>query len=127
EPMRFHLRIEDPARPKDVRFLTVLQGADAGAQPDAATPLRGSSGTPYDGVTVAGNAVLFRVDIAAPVAGFTVEVPRAGVERILVTGLQPGATYAVDHESDADTVRLRVVRGDGAKADEGGVLVVRPG
>jgi len=127
EPMRFRLRIEDTRSPTDVRFLTVLQGADARAQPDPATLLRSSSGAAYDGVTVAGNAVLFPVDMETPAAAVTVELPAAGLERIIVTGLEPGGEYAVAKENVGDKLRLSVARGDGAKADGGGVLVVRQG
>jgi hypothetical protein len=125
EPMRHRLRIEDPGSPRDVRFLTVLQGADAGAQPDPATLVRSSWGTAYDGAIVAGTAVLFPVDIETPVAGFTAELPAAGLERILVTGLEPGGEYAVDKEKVGEKLRLHVATGGDAKADEGGVLVVR--
>ena len=95
DPMRFHLRIEDRRSPKDVRFLTVLQGADDGASPDAATLLRSSSGSPYEGVVVAGRAVLFPASIERPATSTTVDIPAHGLEQILITGLEPRANYAV--------------------------------
>src|SRR5262249_2714572 len=107
--------------PKDVRFLTVLQGADAGASPDAATLVHSTAGRAYDGAVVAGNAVLFAVDATTPAADLTVELP-SGLQRVLVTGLEPGAEYAVTQ----DDVRLRISRGSGVRADAGGVLSIRP-
>jgi hypothetical protein len=125
DPMRFHLRIEERRAPKDVRILTVLQGADKGAQPDATTLLRSSAGTPFEGVRVAGRAVLFPVDIGSPANDTTVEIPANGLERITVTGLEPGAKYAVSKQQDGGTLRLSVTRGGDARADEAGVLNLR--
>ncbi|HYF27375.1 MAG TPA: hypothetical protein VD931_16645, partial [Baekduia sp.] len=86
DPMRHRLRIEDPSAPRDVRFLTVLQGADGDATPDAVTRLRSRSGTPYDGAVVAGQAVLFPVQLGGRVEEVAVEVPADGLRRVLVTG-----------------------------------------
>src|SRR6202042_2376360 len=43
EPSRSKLKVEDPASPRDVRFLHVLQGADAGAAPAAVSLVQSSA------------------------------------------------------------------------------------
>jgi hypothetical protein len=124
DPMRFHLRIEDARNPRDVRFLTVLQGTDPRAAPSAAIHLRSATGIPYEGARVGAQAVLFPVDLHPPFAGTSVDVPAQGLKRILVTGLRPGGEYAVVTEIAGGSLKVTVTPGGGAKADEGGVLVV---
>ncbi len=124
EPMGYRLSIEDESKPTDVRFLTVLQGADRGAPGDAVTRVRSSAGSPYDGAVAGGAAVLFRNDLGAAFTRTSVDIPADGLQRILVTGLEPGREYAASKETGGGTLRLTVSPGRGAKADEGGVLVV---
>jgi hypothetical protein len=124
DPMGYRLSIEDESKPKDVRFLTVLQGADRGAPGDAAARVRSSAGTVYDGAVAGGQAVLFRRELRAAFDGTVVEVPADGLRRILVTGLEPSREYAVGKETAGDKLRLTVAPGRGAQADEGGVVVV---
>ncbi len=107
-----------------MRFLTVLQGADRGAPRDAVRRVRRSAGTVYDGAVAGGQAVLFRRNVRAAFNGAVVEVPADGLRRILVTGLEPGREYAVSKKTGGGNLRLTVSPGRGAKADEGGVLVV---
>ncbi|MFT3775908.1 MAG: hypothetical protein QM820_61980 [Minicystis sp.] len=76
EPSRFRLVVEDPKGPKDVRFLHVLEGADAGAAPAAVKLLQSSAGTPFAGAAVGAVAVMFPVDLAAPRARVTYSVPK---------------------------------------------------
>ena len=117
EPMTHRLRVEAPPGPRGTRFLHVIQGADAGASPDAAALLRSSGGTPYEGVRVKGTAVLFAVNLARV---DRVAVTVGDVRRVLVTGLVPGGRYAARLSGGRLTVRPG--NGAGAKADEGGVL-----
>jgi hypothetical protein len=52
-----------------------------------------------------------------------VDVP-ARLERILVTGLQPGGSYTVTSTPVGSGTRLEIVAGGTARADAGGVLTV---
>jgi hypothetical protein len=123
EPMRYRLRIEAPGDPRAVRFLNVLQGADGGAQADPVTGVQSAAGTPFDGAIAAGTAVLFPVELHAAFAGLTVEL-RAGVRRILITGLRPRAGYRMTEQRSGNQVRLTVAAGGSATADSGGVLSI---
>lgn len=116
EPMKFRIRVDAPGGPARTRFLTVLQGADGDAEPDAATLVRSSSETPYVGALVAETLVLF-----ADAAGgeTSVELPN-GTARVLVTGLEPQAGYAVDVDSGV----LSIDSGGDVPTDAGGVLDV---
>lgn len=120
EPMKFRLRIDAPGDPRRTRFLTVLQGADGGARPDASAVVHSSDGTPYTGALVAGTLVLFPDASGGTVATTTVVLP-AGTNRVLVTGLRPDAGYAVTRAGGRLTVRA----GGPAKTDAGGVLDVK--
>jgi hypothetical protein len=120
DPIRFRLRVEDPAQPRRVLFLHVVQGADGGAAADPTTALASTTGTPFVGVAVAGTAVLFpraRLESLSPV---TVPLP-AGTGRILVTGLTAGAGYEVSRSAGTVTIGP----GGDIRADAGGVLTVR--
>ena len=66
-----------------------------------------------------GILVMFPVDLATPFASVTYTAP-GGVNAQLVTGLTPGASYAVAHNGATVTV----TPGGGMKADAGGVLVI---
>jgi hypothetical protein len=125
DPIGYRLAIEDSSKPRDVRFLTVLQGADRGASADAVARVRSSSGTAYDGAVTGGDAVIFRRDLGGGFGGVTIELSADGLRRVLVTGLEAGGSYSVGRETAGGRLRLTVTAGGDAKADEGGVLDVR--
>ncbi|KIL42301.1 hypothetical protein SD70_01935 [Gordoniibacillus kamchatkensis] len=110
EPMHAKLVIEDPTNPKNVRFLTVLEGLDAGASPSQAVGIQSSGGTAFAGAAVNQTAVLFPVDIAKPFSGVTYTV-QSGVSKQLVTGLTPNAKYDVAVQNAADGVQITVTQG----------------
>ncbi len=63
QPMEFRLAIEaSPGR--DNRFLTVLQGADGGAQLNNPAVVRTSGGTEFEGAAVAGTLVLYAKNLS---------------------------------------------------------------
>jgi len=129
EPMRYRLRVEDPGQPRVVRFLNVLQGADATARPDQVTLLRTRTGAGSDfaGAAIGNSAVLFRVRLQETITSLSVDLP-ARVRRILVTGLRPRAGYTITQRAAADGIRLSITTGGAANADSGGVLAIdRPG
>lgn len=125
DPMSVRLRVDATGDPLAVRFLHVLQGADAGASADGAVVVRSDDGA-FEGAAVRGTAVLFPVNVGAAPAQFSYTAP-AGVARHLVTGLTPGAGYAVQVETVAGGVRVTVQAGGSQQADSGGVLLLDSG
>ena len=121
EPMSARLLIEAPDKPAAVRFLGVLQGADAGASADPATLVIGEAGTLFEGVLVKGAAVLFPVDPSAALTSLTFTVP-ATTARFYVTGLSAGGKYDVATTPAGPNVTVKVQPGSAKTADGGGVL-----
>jgi hypothetical protein len=125
ETMAFRLVVEDPSSPKEVRFLHVLEGADAGAAPPAVELVRSTGGARYEGAIVGAAAVMFPVDFArrgAPFAGVSFRVPER-VTAFVVTGLAPEAPYALTRAARDGLVEVSVRPGEGTAADAGGVVV----
>ena len=87
------ITIEDPNHPANIRFLHVLQGADAGISADAATYVQSSGGTPFEGAAVRGALVLFPVNqLSNYFAGLSYAAP-AGVTNHFIAGLPTNATF----------------------------------
>ena len=112
DPMKVRLRVDAPGNPQAVRFLHVLQGADAGAAADAATAIKSEDGA-FEGAVVRGTAVLFPVNVGAAVTQLAYVAP-AGVTRHLITGLTPGAAYTAQTAAVAGGVRVTVQPGGSA-------------
>jgi hypothetical protein len=134
EPMVARLFVAAPGAPARTAFLHVIQGVDAGLPALAAGALASSAGTPFTGAVVGDVAVLFPVSLGAdraavpaagaPFAGVTYRVPQA-VTRHFVTGLAPGAGYAVTERPVGDETEIVIAPGGGAHvADAGGVLAL---
>jgi hypothetical protein len=123
DPSRSKLRVEDPAGPRDVRFLHVLEGADAGAAPAPVSAVQSSAGTPFAGAAVGAFAAVFPVDLATPFTRVTYAVP-AAVTAQIVGGLRPGAAYDVVLKNAGSTVEVTVSAGTAYVADEGGVIAL---
>ncbi len=121
EPSRSKLMVEDPASPRDIRFLHVLQGADAGVAPAAVIAVQSSAGTPFAGAVVGAYAVVFPVDPNAPFTKVTYAVP-ASVTSQLVCGLRPGVGYDVALTNVGGNVEVTVTAGSAYKADDAGVI-----
>ena len=122
EPTQFIMTVEDPARPTDVRFLHVLQGADPGVVMAPATYLRSTGGTAFDGAAFGNAAVYFPVSGNWAFTGTTLTAP-AGVNTILVAGLAANASYVVSIQSNGGGNIISVTSGGaGAHTDGAGVL-----
>ncbi len=93
DPMKVRLKVEATGSPPAVRFLHVLQGADAGASADGAVAIK-SEDRAFEGAIVSGTVVLFPVTVGAVPRQLAYVAP-AGVTRHLITGLTPGAAYTV--------------------------------
>ena len=123
EPSRSMLRVEDPAGPRDVRFLHALEGTDAGATPSPVSAVRSLTGTHFEGAAVGAFAALFPVDLAAAFTGVTYSVP-SRVTAQIVGGLRPGAGYDVTLTTGSGTVEVSIAPGKAYVADEGGVIAL---
>jgi hypothetical protein len=123
ETMLYRLLVEPPGGPASVRFLHVLQGADAGVGADAITLVESTGGTPFVGAVVRNTVTLFPVDLGPPFTGMTYSVPD-GVTVHRITGLTPGGLYDLTVGDPAGgQVQLTVSPGTTIRADDGGVLV----
>jgi len=121
EPTRYTLTIQDPSKPADTRFLTVLQGADAGAAMVKAKLFHSIAGVPFDGTGFGSSAVYFIHTLNAPFTSTTLSRPKAGTT-MLVTGLQPDAHFTVGMTAKTLTIRAG---GTSHKSDASGVLALR--
>jgi hypothetical protein len=119
EVMLASLRVEPANSVSSVRFLHVLQGADAGAKPDVATLVRCDTGA-CEGAAVGAFACIFPVNLEQ-IGELVVRLP-GNVTKVLVTGLAPGGSYDATKTPKGGQVDVRVRGGQGAKADDGGVL-----
>jgi hypothetical protein len=124
EPMQYKLVIAAPTDPADVRFLTVLQGADSGVDAAPATMIQSTGGSAYAGAEVAQTAIMFAVDMKAAFTG-TTYLTSSGVTKHIITGLQPGTRYDVTSKTVGDKMQTTVAAGTTYQADEGGVLDYR--
>ena len=122
EPCNYRLSIEDTNNPTNIRFLHVLQGADAGVTADATTYVQSSGGNAFEGVVVRGAEVLFPVNVLNNTfTGVSYTAP-AGVTNHYVTGLTPNARYAVTVQTNAGLVQVTVAPGTQLTADSAGLL-----
>jgi hypothetical protein len=122
ELMKFRLKVEAPGGPADTRFLHVLQGLDAGIQPDVPILIESDSGSAFAGVGIAGWVVLFPVDPGVSVESLGYTAPAA--TRHIVTGLAPGSQWDVATEMAGDDVAITIQPGSSLLADDAGVLLI---
>jgi hypothetical protein len=125
EPAIDRLVIEDPAKPKDTRFLTVIQGTDAAATALTATAIHSSAGVAFDGAWIGNTAVMFPVTVPGNgvTGGMTYSVPST-VTRQLITGLVPGKAYSVKLTKSGSHTIVTLTVGGALAADVGGVAGV---
>jgi len=122
EPTQYVVTVEDPARPKDARFLHVLQGADPGAPMATATYLQSAGGTGFDGAAFGSAAVFFPVFATTPFLGASFSVP-TGIHTMLVTGLAPNASFTVTVSDSGSGKTIGVApTGTDATTDAAGLL-----
>lgn len=120
EHMAHRLMVEAPNR-QDVRFLHVLQGADAGASADPANLVQSTSGTAFEGAVVRDAAVLFPRDFGVPAAAVSYEAPAAAKLHV-VTGLSPNKGYSVTVKAAGGRAAVAIAEGGAVQSDKGGVL-----
>jgi hypothetical protein len=123
EPSRSALKVEDPARPRDVRFLHVLEATDAGATPSPVSAVRSTSGTPFEGAVAGTVAAVFPVDLATAFTAVTYSVP-SRVTGQIIGGLRPGTAYDVTLTPSDGAIEVVIAPGKTYVADEGGVIAL---
>jgi hypothetical protein len=123
EPDNYRIAIEDPNGPADIRFLHVLQGADAGAPGSPVTYLQSTGGNPFEGVAVRGAEVLFPVNVLSNNFTSLSYAAPAGVTNHYIAGLTPNARYAVTVRTNANQLQVTVAPGTRMTADSAGLLV----
>jgi len=122
EPCQYRLAIEDTNYPTDVRFLHVLQGADAGKTADAVAYLQSTSGNAFEGVSVRGVAALFPVyALSNDFTSVSYSAP-SGVTNHYVAGLRPNTSYTATVQINAGQAQAAVTPGPGLTADNAGLL-----
>jgi hypothetical protein len=117
------LIIEDPTGPTNIRFLTVLQGTDAGVPALPATGIHSSAGAAFDGAVVGNYSVVFPVTLGQAFTSTSYAVPTTAT-RHLITGLTPGVAYSVTLTPGNGVTNITVATGTGYIADVGGVIGV---
>jgi hypothetical protein len=122
QPSNYRLVVEDTNNPTRIRFLHVLQGADAGVAADPTTYVQSESGAPFEGVNVRGITVMFPVDTVSNNFSSLVYTAPAGTTNHYVTGLAPNTNYAVTIQITAGQPRVTVVPGGKLSTDSAGVL-----
>ncbi len=119
EPMIERIMVEAPAG-ASARFLHLVQGADGGAVPTAATLIETADG--FVGLAVNETAVLFATDWDQSFAQLSYTAP-AGTTQHIITGLPPSAGYAVTVEETAEGVIFTLMPNGDIPSDTAGVLV----
>jgi hypothetical protein len=122
EPCNYRLTVEDTNNPSNIRFLHVLQGADAGKPADATAHLQSSTGNAFEGVSVCGVAVLFPVNALSnnfTSLGYTAP---SGITNHYVAGLRPNISYTVTVQTNSGPIQVTVAPGLGVTADNAGLL-----
>ncbi|MBK8252049.1 MAG: hypothetical protein IPK82_05210 [Polyangiaceae bacterium] len=122
EHMAHRLMVEAP-NDQDVRFLHVLQGADAGGSAEPSQLIRSTSGTAYEGAAVHETAVVFPRDFGEPPTALAYDAP-SSVKTHVITGLSPQKGYTITLKAAGDKVSVSVAEGGSEKSDKGGVLAV---
>ena len=122
EPSKYRITVEDLSTPTDVRFLHVLQGADANVMTAEPTSLiQSTSGTPFEGALLPNNVVLFKRDISAAFTGVTYTVPN-GTTTHYVTGLTPSTGYSTSSQVAGQSLQVTIMPGGNSITDSAGVL-----
>jgi hypothetical protein len=122
DTMEFSLKVEAFGNPQKVRFLHVLQGADAGAPPGPVQLVRSIDGALFEGAVVRNIVTLFPVDLGVPVTSVKYRVP-TGTRLHRITGLTPKTAYRIAVASVGSQLEVTITSGGTEQsADDAGVL-----
>jgi len=123
ETMSNRLMTEASGNPQAVRFLHVLQGADAGVNADAVALVQSDDGL-WEGAAVHGAVILFARVLGQTLSTSLAYTAPAGVTKHIITGLTPGASYNTRIETISNGLHVVVTPGTQVQADSGGVLML---
>jgi hypothetical protein len=116
EPMKVRLRIDAPGNPAEVRFLQVLQAADAGAAIGTPTLIQ-STDAAWQGTQIGSTVVLFAATLGRTFTNLSYTFT-APVATHIITGLAANTAYCVT----LTTSSLTLGQGCSQLSDGGGVL-----
>jgi hypothetical protein len=126
EPTIGRVVIEDTNCPTNIRFLHVLQAADAGASAMPATLVQSYSGNAFDGAQVGNALVLFANDLKAAFTGTSYCAPLTATTHY-VSGLKPNASYDIAQQADIyGNWQITITPGTAFPADSAGLLAFTP-
>ncbi len=118
---KYKLKVEPSSPAQEVKFLTVLQGADKGASAYPVALVESQAGTAYQGAVVGKTAVLFPVQVSEALKELKYQVP-GNVSWQLIAGLEPEAGYDVTIEQAGENLQVTVRPGKTYQADAAGML-----
>lgn len=118
EPMTVRLMNEATDAPAATRFLHVLQAGDAALTP---TLVRSADGR-WEGAAVGAAVILFAHNLGQRLDGELRYTAPADAAQHIITGLEPGADYAVERRVTPAGVEVTIRAGGGVVAGTGGVL-----
>ena len=122
EPSVGRVVIEDTNNPVDIRFLHVLQGADAKATPDGISQVASTGGNFFEGATVRGVVALFPVNaLSNNFTTVTYSVP-ISITNHYVAGLTPNSAYEISRTITGTSQQVTVTLGGRLMSDAAGLL-----
>ena len=122
EPTIGRLVVEDTNNPVNIRFLHVLQAADATTPMDVGTLAQSTAGDAFDGVLLGDTVIWFVRTPGVNTHGTSYLVPGTTGTHY-VTGLVPHAGYSVQTTTDGNgNLQVTISPGGNAMTDEGGLL-----
>jgi hypothetical protein len=116
EPMNVRVRIDAPGNPANVRFMQVLQAADAGVAIGTPTLIQ-STDAAWQGAQLGSTVVLFASELGRSVSNLSYSFT-APVATHLISGLSPNTAYCVTLGAGS----LSLQPGCSQLSDSGGVL-----
>jgi hypothetical protein len=125
EVMAYQIRVQPKRGKAREEFLHVLQGVDRQASPAETGFLAMGKRSSHLGAFAGKTAVLFKRDLGRVVKSFSYAAPLT-VKVHLISGLKPGAGYAISATKTASSWSISLKSGGKLKADKGGVLRWEP-
>jgi hypothetical protein len=119
EIMRVRLRIDAPGNPPSVRFLNVLQAANAGASMESVELVQ-SSDAAWQGSRIGNTVVMFphTPGSVASSISYSTNAVSAPAGTHIITGLQPDTLYGISINGNSLTLQA----GGNLRSDNAGVL-----
>ncbi len=117
------IKIEDPTHPKEIRFLNVLQGADATSIQDHAVLIQSHLGTEFEGAAINQTSILFIKHWDATFSETAWSVPNT-IKYQFISGVKPHAGFNVKIADNGNQLDINLITGSQIYADDGGVIYI---